>query len=42
MSPNDPSTYVEVSAGLLVVTLTAAWVPSWRAARVDPTVALRE
>jgi len=42
VSPGDPMTYVEASAGLLVVALTAAWVPSWRAARVDPTVALRD
>jgi putative ABC transport system permease protein len=42
VSPNDPMTYVEVSFGLLLVALGAAWVPSWRAARVDPTVALRD
>jgi predicted permease len=42
VSPNDPWTYAEVAAGLLIVALTAAWVPSWRAARVDPTVALRD
>jgi hypothetical protein len=41
VSPGDPMTYVEASAGLLIVALTAAWVPSWRAGRVDPTVALR-
>lgn len=42
VSSTDPRTYVGVSIGLLVVALTAAGVPSWRAARVDPTVALRE
>jgi ABC-type antimicrobial peptide transport system permease subunit len=42
VSPSDPRTYVAVSLGLLVVALTAAAVPSLRAARVEPTVALRE
>lgn len=42
VSPSDPRTYVAASLGLLVVALVAAWVPSWRAARVDPSVALRE
>jgi putative ABC transport system permease protein len=42
VSPSDPRTYAAVALGLLLVALLAAWVPSWRAARVDPTVALRE
>ena len=42
VSASDPRTYVGVSAGLVVVALTAAVIPSWRAAKVDPTLALRE
>ncbi|HEV8448791.1 MAG TPA: ADOP family duplicated permease [Gemmatimonadaceae bacterium] len=42
VSASDTKTYIFVSLGLLLVALTAASVPSWRAAKVDPTVALRE
>lgn len=42
VSPGDPRTYAGVSVALLAVALTSAWVPAWRAARIDPTVALRE
>jgi ABC-type antimicrobial peptide transport system permease subunit len=42
VTASDPRTFVGVSVGLLLVALTAAIVPSWRASRVDPTVALRE
>jgi putative ABC transport system permease protein len=37
----DPLTYLGVVAVLVVVALTACWIPAWRAARVDPVVALR-
>jgi len=38
---NDPATLAEAAALILVVALLGAWVPARRAAKVDPTVALR-
>ena len=42
VTASDPGTFVGVSLALLGIALTAALIPSWRAARVDPTIALRE
>ncbi len=38
----DLATYAGVATLLVLVALLACWVPAWRAARVDPTIALRD
>jgi putative ABC transport system permease protein len=37
----DPLTFVAVPFLLLAISLVACWIPAWRAAKVDPMVALR-
>ncbi len=41
VSPKDPSVIGGVVVTLLVVAVTASWIPATRAARVDPNEALR-
>jgi putative ABC transport system permease protein len=41
VKPFDPPTFIAVSALLGGISLLASYVPAWRAARVDPMVALR-
>jgi putative ABC transport system permease protein len=41
-STTDPSTYALAAAGTLALAVLASAVPAWRAARVDPLIALRE
>lgn len=41
VKPSDPETFVIVTSVLLGVAAMACWIPAWRAARVDPVIALR-
>jgi len=41
VSPADPLVYAVAAAFTMIVTLSSAAIPAWRALRVDPAVALR-
>jgi putative ABC transport system permease protein len=41
ISPRDPAVFVSMAVLLLTVALIACWIPARRAARLDPTAALR-
>jgi predicted permease len=42
VSPFDPATFLVVSALLALISLAACGIPAWRAARVEPMIALRQ
>ncbi|MEO6223119.1 MAG: ABC transporter permease [Vicinamibacterales bacterium] len=42
LTPNDPVTILAAVIGLGVIGCAASFIPAWRAARVEPTTALRE
>jgi len=42
VGPADPVTYVAVAVVMAIVTMTACCVPTYRAMRVDPLIALRQ
>jgi ABC-type lipoprotein release transport system permease subunit len=41
VSPTEPRLYIGAAGALVTIALVAAWLPARRAARVDPTRALR-
>jgi putative ABC transport system permease protein len=42
ITPLDPVTFVAVSLLLVIVALTACWIPAYRAMRIDPIQTLRD
>ena len=41
LPPHDPVTFATAGSILVACTVMAGWAPAWRAARIDPMVALR-
>jgi ABC-type antimicrobial peptide transport system permease subunit len=41
LAPNDPRTLIIASVLLLITSLTAAFIPAYRAAKTDPMIVLR-
>ncbi|MEO8621207.1 MAG: hypothetical protein ABI625_09085, partial [bacterium] len=41
VAPHDPATFIGVAVTMAVVGIGACWIPARRAARIDPSVAMR-
>jgi putative ABC transport system permease protein len=41
VQPGDPAVFLAVAAGLMAIACFASLIPSWRAARIHPAIALR-
>jgi ABC-type antimicrobial peptide transport system permease subunit len=41
-SPRDPRIFVATTLLLMVVALLSAWLPAWRASRVEPRIAINQ
>lgn len=42
VEPTDPTTFVEITVGLIAVAALASWLPARRASRVDPARSLKQ
>jgi len=42
VKPEDPATFVAMAVLFTMIAGAASWLPARRAARLDPTVALRD
>jgi ABC-type antimicrobial peptide transport system permease subunit len=42
LEPQDPATLISAAITLAAVGALAAWLPAWRASRIDPAAVLRE
>jgi len=40
--PNDPAVFASITASIAAIAILASWMPAWRAARIDPIIALRD
>jgi putative ABC transport system permease protein len=42
LDPRDPTTLVGATLVLTAIAAAAAWLPAWRASRIDPAHVLRD